>query len=60
MGIDFDYLKSRIVELRGILQELARLILRLYPDLSLDERYSLRYIRVAQSDGRLGNRYFED
>ena len=50
MGIDFDYLKSRIVELRGILQELVRLSSKPYPDLSLDERYSLRYHIVVLAE----------
>ena len=43
MPVDPDVLRSRISEVRLCLSELRRLVLRPFKELSLDERYSMRY-----------------
>lgn len=43
MGVDCEYLKSRIIEVRELMGEIRRLVSKRYAELSNDEKYSLRY-----------------
>jgi len=41
--VDTEYLKGRIEEVRQVIREVERLASKPYSDLSLDEKYALRY-----------------
>jgi len=43
MVVDTEYLKGRIKEVKEVVGEVERLALKPYSELSLDEKYSLRY-----------------
>lgn len=47
MGVDTEYLKSRIEEVRELIGEAKRLVSKQYKELSMDEKYSLRYQIIA-------------
>lgn len=43
MVVDVDYLKGRIREVREVIGELRRFVSKAYSEMSLDEKYSMRY-----------------
>lgn len=47
MGVDIDYLKGRIGEIRKTIGELSRLVSKPYAEIDLDEKYSMRYQLVV-------------
>jgi uncharacterized protein YutE (UPF0331/DUF86 family) len=43
MGVDIEYLKSRIKEVQESINEARRIVFKQYIELNVDEKYSLRY-----------------
>jgi uncharacterized protein YutE (UPF0331/DUF86 family) len=43
MGVDIEYLKSRIKEIQDLIKEINRLTSKNFNKMSMDEKYSLRY-----------------
>ena len=50
MVVDVEYLKGRIREVREVVGELRRFVSKAYSEMSLDEKYSMRYHVVVLTE----------